>query len=258
VGDERPRILLTGAAGRIGTSLRDTLADHRLHLHDRDLSEVRLRDNEAAFEGDLADFDGVQKAAAGCNAVIHLAANPRVSAPWEDLRSPNFDGAYHVFEAARLAGARRLVFASTNHVTGMLDKQQRWPVTPDGDVAPDSLYGASKAFGEALGRYYAETSDLSVVCLRIGWVLERYLPDNAGWRRMWLSFRDLGQLVRKSLTADVNFGIYYGVSANTPMRYDLENVRRELGYEPVDDSAQIVAELAQQQADDAAVGGPAT
>jgi hypothetical protein len=75
---------------------------------------------------------------------------------------------------------------------------------------------------------------------------------------MWLSFRDLGQLVRKSLTADVNFGIYYGVSANTPMCYDLENVRRELGYEPVDDSAQIVAELAQQQADDAAVGGPAT
>ncbi|MEQ7126038.1 NAD(P)-dependent oxidoreductase [Actinopolymorpha sp. B11F2] len=244
MGDDAPRILLTGAAGRIGTSLRDTLSDYRLHLHDRDPSGVQARPNEMVFEGDIADFAGVQKAAAGCDAVIHLAADPRVSAPWDDLRSPNFDGAYHVFESARLAGARRLVFASTNHVTGMLDQQERWPLDPGGDIAPDSLYGASKAFGEALGRYYAETSDLSVVCLRIGWVLERYLPDNAGWRRMWLSFRDLGQLVRKSLTADVRFGIYYGVSANTPMRYDLENARRELGYEPVDDSARIVAELA--------------
>jgi nucleoside-diphosphate-sugar epimerase len=249
VGEEAPRILLTGAAGRIGTSLRDTLADHRLHLHDRDLSGIETRPNEVAFEGDIADFDGVQKAAAGCDAVIHLAGDPRVSAPWEDLRSPNIDGTYHVFEAARRAGARRLVFASTNHVTGMLDQQERWPVDPAGEIAPDSLYGASKAFGEALGRYYAETSDLSVICLRIGWVLERYLPDNAGWRRMWLSFRDLGQLVRKSLTADVRFGIYYGVSANTPMRYVLDNARRDLGYEPVDDSTEIVAALAQRSED---------
>jgi nucleoside-diphosphate-sugar epimerase len=257
VGDDARRVLLTGAAGRIGRSLRDTLSDHRLHLHDRDLSGLQLRANEVAFEGDIADFDSVQKAAAGCDAVIHLAANPRVSAPWEDLRSPNFDGTYNAFEAARQAGARRFVFASTNHVTGMLDNQQRWPIAPDGEIAPDSLYGASKAFGEALGRYYAETSDLSVICLRIGWVLERYLPDNAGWRRMWLSFRDLGQLARKSLAADVTFGIYYGVSANTPMRYVLDNARRDLGYEPVDDSARIVADLA-QSSEDAATGGHAT
>jgi NAD+ dependent glucose-6-phosphate dehydrogenase len=239
VTDDAQRILLTGAAGRIGTSLRDSLSDHRLHLLDQDLSGVQVRTNETAFESDIGDFDGVQKAVAGCEAVVHLAADPRVSAPWEDLRTPNFDGAYHVFEAAHQAGVRRIVFASTNHVTGMLDRQQQWPVDPKGDIAPDSLYGVSKAFGEALGRYYAETTDLSVVCLRIGWVLERQLPDNADWRRMWLSFRDLGQLVRKSLAADVEFGIYYGVSANTPMRYTLDNARRELGYEPVDDSATV-------------------
>jgi nucleoside-diphosphate-sugar epimerase len=242
MSDDVRRILVTGAAGRIGTSLRESLSDHRLHLHDRDLSGVQVRDNEVAFEGDIADFEGVEKAAAGCDAVIHLAADPRVSASWEDLRSPNIDGTYNVFEAARQAGARRLVFASTNHVTGMLDQQQRWPIDPAGDIAPDSLYGASKAFGEALGRYYAETSELSVVCLRIGWVLERHLPDNADWRRMWLSFDDLGQLVRRSLVADVRFGIYYGVSANTPMLYALDNARRDLGYEPVDDSADIAAQ----------------
>ncbi len=258
MGDDVPRILLTGAAGTIGTSLRGSLSDYQLHLHDRDLSGVVVSENEVAFEGDIADFDGVRKAAAGCTAVIHLAADPRVSAPWDDLRSPNFDGAYHVFEAARQAGAQRLIFASTNHVTGMLDRHQRWPIEPAGDVAPDSLYGASKAFGEALGRYYAETSDLSVVCLRIGWVLQRHLPDNPDWQRMWLSFRDLGQLVRKSLTAEVRFGIYYGVSANTPMRYDLANARRDLGYEPVDDSAVIVAAPADGPGGDSARSRSAT
>ena len=241
MSDDTPRILLTGAAGRIGTILRDALADHRLHLHDRDVSGIDARANEATFEGDIADFAGVQKAVAGCSAVVHLAADPRVSAPWDDLRTPNIDGAYNVFEAARLAGARRIVFASSNHATGILDRQQRWPIDPYGDIAPDSLYGVSKAFGEALGRYYAETAGMSVVCLRIGWVFDRLLPDNPDWRRMWLSSGDLGQLVRKSLSADVTFGIYYGVSANTPMQYALDNARDDLGYEPVDDSARIRA-----------------
>lgn len=231
------RVLVTGAAGRIGQSLRDSLSDYPLRLHDRDLSGVAARPNEELIEGDLGDFDLIAKAVDGCDSVVHLAADPRVSAPWDELRTPNVDGTYHVFESCRRSGVRRVVFASSNHATGMLDQHQRWPISPAGEVAPDSLYGVTKAFGEALGRYYAEISELSVVCLRIGWVNHVQRPENPDWVRMWLSFRDLGQLVRKSIRSDVKFGIYYGVSANTPMRYDLDNARRDLGYEPVDDAA---------------------
>lgn len=237
---ERPCVLVTGAAGLIGSHLREALSEYQVRLLDRDVSGIEPAANEECVEADLGDFDAIQKATSGCDSVVHLAAAPRVQEPWSTLRIPNFDGVYHVYEAARLSGVRRVVFASTNHVTGMLDYHQRWPIGPHDDVAPDSLYGASKAFGEALGRYYTETSDLSVLCLRIGWINTEQRPDDPNWRRMWLSFRDMRQLFVKCLTApDVQFGVYYGVSANTPMRYDLENARVELGYEPVDDSATV-------------------
>ena len=242
------RVLLTGGAGLIGTQLRAGLTDYQVRISDRDLSSVEPRAGEETALAELGDFDAVRKAVDGCDYVVHLAADPRVHAPWNDLRVPNFDGVYNVFEAAKQAGVRRIVFASTNHVTGMHDINRRWPTTPDGDVAPDSLYGASKAFGEALGRYYSETSDLSVLCLRIGWVNHHQRPQDPDWLRMWLSFDDLRQLVRKSIEADagLKFGIYYGVSNNTPMRYDLDNARRDLGYEPVDDSADVARAASSQ------------
>lgn len=242
MSDTSQRVLVTGAAGTIGTSLRETLADCHLHLHDRDVSGIEPSANETTFEGDVSDLDSVRRAVTDCDSVVHLAADPRVPATWEDLRAPNIEGTYNIFEAASQAGVRRIVFASSNHATGMLDQQRQWPIDPHGPVAPDSLYGVSKAFGEAIGRYYAENSELTVACLRIGWVIRKHRPDNPDWRRMWLSFGDLGQLVRKALGADINFGIYYGVSANVPMRYDLDNARRDLGYEPVDNSADVVAE----------------
>lgn len=233
-----PRLLLTGGAGRIATKLRSDLTDHRLRLLDRDLSTVELADNEEAHPADITDFTSVRDAVDGCDAVIHLAADPRVTAPWVDLRGPNFDGTYNVFEAACQAGVRRVIFASSNHATGMLDQRGAWPIRPD-QLAPDSLYGVSKVFGEALGRYYADNSEMSVICLRIGWIADRLLPDNPDWRRMWLSDADLFQLVRACLSADVKFGIYYGVSANTPLRYDMEAARRDLGYAPVDDASTL-------------------
>lgn len=235
------RVLVTGAAGLVGTQLREALADRPVRLHDRDLSGVTPKPNEELVEADLGDYDGMRRAVEGCDSVVHLAADPSTRATWEDLRVPNVDGTYHVFEAAREAGCRRVVFASSNHATGILDEQRRWPIDPYGEVAPDSLYGVTKAFGEALGRYYAEKTDLTVVCLRIGWANHRQHPDNADWRRMWISFEDLGQLIRRSLdTSDINFAIYYGVSDNTPMRYDLTNAREELGFCPDDDSADVV------------------
>jgi nucleoside-diphosphate-sugar epimerase len=235
--DESPRVLITGGAGRIATKLRTNLTDYRLRLLDRNLGNG-LRDNEDACAGDITDFAVVLDAVRGCDAVIHLAANPQVSASWEDLRDPNVEGTYNVFEAACRAGVRQVIFASSNHATGMLDKRQEWPIGP-GHLAPDSLYGVSKVFGEALGRYYADNSEMSVICLRIGWIADRLLPDNPDWRRMWLSDADLFQLIRVCLSSDIKFGIYYGVSKNTPLRYDMEAARRDLGYVPVDDASAL-------------------
>ncbi len=241
--ERAPLVLITGAAGRIGSTLRSALSQYRLRLTDRDLSDCEPKPNEEILEADLADFAAMRQAVEGCDAVVHLGGNPAVPATWWDLKGPNVDGVYNVFEASRQAGVRRLVFASTNHVTGMLDERGEWPVGAQGPVAPDSLYGVTKAFGEAMGRYYAENSALSVICLRIGWFTgEHQLLDNEGWLRMWLSIPDLGRLINASLTADVRFGIYYGVSANTPMRYDMEKARTELGYEPQDDSAKLLAD----------------
>jgi nucleoside-diphosphate-sugar epimerase len=241
MSETKPLVLLTGAAGVVGTALRSALSGYRVRLHDRDLSGCELRANEEPFEGDLADYPTMRRAADGCDAVVHLAGERRVRASWAELRTPNVEGVYNIFEAARQASVRRVVFASSNHVTGMHDRRRDWPIGPGDELAPDSLYGVTKAFGEALGRYYADTSDLSVICLRIGWVTTAPLPENAEWRRMWLSDADLGDLVRRSLVADVRFGIYYGVSANTPLRYDMASARRDLGYEPKDDATRAVS-----------------
>lgn len=232
-------VLLTGAAGIVGTALRPALSDYRVRLHDRNDAYGELQGHEEAWCGDLSDFDAVRQAVDGCAAVVHLAGNRHGRAAWSELKSPNIDGAYNVFEACREARVRRVIFASSNHVTGMHDRRGAWPISSRSELAPDSLYAVSKIFGEALGRYYAGAADLSVVCLRIGWVTNEPRLDNANWRRMWLSAADLGQVVRKSLATNVHFGVYYAVSANTPLRYDLDEPRQDLGYHPADDSSRL-------------------
>ena len=148
---------------------------------------------------------------------------------------------YCTYEACRNAGVKRVVFASTNHVTGLYEEEGMY-TTPEMPVRPDSLYGASKAFGESLGRYYVDRYGLEVVCLRIG----SFQPDSAVVERKsdrilstWLSHRDCVQLVQRSIEADVRFGIYYGISGNTRAYWDLQNARRELGYAPQDNSEHI-------------------
>ena len=250
-------VLVTGAEGVIGSVVRARLAD-RFDL-------TSLTRAPAAFPShvaDIADIGAIRPAFEGVAAVVHLAATPHVSAPWQEVLHSNIVGTRNVFEAAREAGVERVVFASSNHVVGMAEIDGAPAIyAPDdarviderADVRPDSDYGVSKAFGEAHGRMYADRFGMRVICLRIGSVLADDDPAGptplagAGWmpwltdedrrariRATWLSHRDCAELIRCSLEADVRFAIAYGVSDNARRFWSLEAARDLLGFVPVD------------------------
>lgn len=230
----RRKVLITGAGGRIGSSLARSLGDRydlRLHYYPALPDPPPATDHLVA---DIRRFDEIRPAMDGVDAVVHLAGEPRTRASWEDVHGANIVGCYNTFEAARQAGVRRVVFASTNHVMGMYDRDRAWPVHPPQPVRPDSLYGVSKAFGEALARHYHDAFGMSFVCYRIGWFLER--PDNETARFMWLSPRDCAQLVWRAIESEVGFGIYYAISGNSGRHWDLSETVEALGYRPQDDA----------------------
>jgi uronate dehydrogenase len=231
--DRTGPILLTGSAGRIGTTLRRELGE-RFHFRGVDVKPTPGAPD--ALVADLADWDATRRAVEGCWGVVHLAAKPSDGTYYAEIRPRNIDATYNVFEAARQAGVKKIVFASTNHVTGMIEKEGG-VADPTSPIRPDSLYGVSKAFGEALGRYLSDNFAISVICLRIGsFSRGDRLPDTMrprGMRRT-ISPRDLGQLVRLSLETDLPFGIFYGVSGWQGAPWDTSNARELLGYEPQD------------------------
>src|SRR3954447_8574336 len=209
---EPRRVLITGASGTIGSVLRPALREGVEELRLSDLSEPQdLVAPETYVAADLNDFGAVQRAVEGVDAVVHLGAVPN-EAPFEVIAGPNLHGVYHVFEACRRAKVRRIVYASSNHASGMyapgvpLDGSQR--------PRPDGLYGASKAYGEALASMYVDRFGLSIVCLRIGsW---RPRPGEKRELSTWLRHPDGVRLVEAALTADeIGFAIVYGASANT-------------------------------------------
>ncbi|MBV9577044.1 MAG: NAD(P)-dependent oxidoreductase, partial [Chloroflexi bacterium] len=158
-------LTMTGGAGRIGTALTPLLRDrYRVRLADRrqPSADVECDDRVVADITNLAD---AERAVAGASAVLHLAGNPSTAATWSEVRPTNIDGTFNVFEAARRHGVGKVVFASTNHVMGFYALEQKFPVDTRSPIRPDSLYGVSKAFGEALARYYSDTFGMSMICL---------------------------------------------------------------------------------------------
>lgn len=223
------RVLITGAAGAIGTVLRAPLRAGLAELRLSDIEDVAdLAPGETFVRADLTDFDAVLRAVEGVDAVVHLGAVPNEFA-FDVIAGPNLHGAYHVLEACRRHGVRRLVYASSNHATGM------YPVGEplDGSVAPrpDGLYGASKVFGEALARMYVDRFGLSAVCLRIGSFKPQ--PEEERELSTWLSHADGVRLVQAALTADVDFAIVYGASANTRRWWPADTL---IGFVPQDDA----------------------
>ena len=232
------KILITGAAGDVGSHLRRELAG-RYALRLSDIRSVAdLAGGEEFVRGDCASLRDMLKVTRDVEAVVHLGGFS-VEGGWETILRANIVGTYQVFEAARRNGVRRVIFASSNHAVGFYDRDE----TIDHRVypRPDSRYGVSKVFGEALGSLYADKYGMEVVCMRIGNVNPR--PMDKRRLSIWLSPRDLAQLVSIAIDRPaVRFEIVYGVSANRRSWYDNANAER-LGYRPEDDSEPFAGEI---------------
>ena len=250
----KTRVLVTGAEGTIGTAIREFLAERY------DLRAVtRAAAPFPSHVADITDLDAILPAFAGVDVVVHLAASVDVSTPWEEILPNNLVGTYNVFEAAARSGVARVVYASSNHVIGMdeidyapglyeLDDPRVFDAAAE--LRPDSLYGVSKVFGEALARYYVERRGMTAVCLRIGTVradddstnlevpepLEGLTPEQRRHRirATWLSRRDSAELIASAIDAPVRWAVAYGISDNPRQFWSLEEARRLLGYEPQD------------------------
>jgi UDP-glucose 4-epimerase len=190
--------------------------------------------------GDLANLDQMKQLCAGVDTVLHLAANPSPSATWAEILPANIIGTYNTFTAAKAAGCRRVIYASSIHaVSGYPADVQ---VKTSDPVNPGDLYGVSKCFAEALGRYFAEKEDLSVIALRIGAFQPRataHDPENVGLLDAFVSRRDLNQLIERCIEAEhLQFAIFNGLSNNRFKRLDISDARELVGYEPEDDFAE--------------------
>ena len=241
------RFLITGINGLIGTVLRNALQQtHTIYGLD-----LEGEFSEQVLSADISDYQQtaqVVKQFRPLDAIIHLAGDPRVDASWESVLQANIIGTRNIFEAAREFQVPQVVYASSNHVTGayhgfeptLYKYTQPGPpmISTQDPIRPDSDYGLSKAFGEAVARYYFDRWGIKAICLRIGAVLKNDDPTTESQnRRIWLSHRDLVQLVEKSLASDVTFGIYYGISNNRDAFWDISNARADLGFAPEDDGA---------------------
>ena len=269
-------VLATGVYGRCGTALLD-------HLYDRPGDDWTLynrsdRPDDHRYGGydtvvgNVTDAAALQAAAEGQDAMVHMAAYPYTGGDWDDVNAPNIGGLYNALEAARREEVESFVFLSTNHVMGLYEDehapelyQPEYGLVLDetDPIRPDSLYGVSKAFGEALGRYYVESFEYpkQFYAIRVCSVRlpeydhpsgdaeagvddgefdrgsDAYEREVARMKATWQSRRDFAHQVECCLRDDdVEFGIFHGVSDNRRRWFSIENSRARLGYDPQDDA----------------------
>jgi nucleoside-diphosphate-sugar epimerase len=252
------RVLVTGAGGLIGRILIERLGGRY---------EILASSRRPSIPGgqvvDISNFEAVRSMVedAAPYALVHLAAAASVESPWPEVLSSNIVGTHNVFEAARIAGVKMVVFASSNHVIGGYELEGSPSLYRIGDeriydeqteLKPDSLYGVSKVFGEALGRYYSDRHGLRVVCLRIGSVLKDDNPAVAAragsgawlgltpdqlllrYQATWLSQRDCAELFACAIESQRPWVVAFGTSDNGRKIWDLTSAIELLGFHPVD------------------------
>jgi len=244
----KARVLVTGLSGLIGRALRKQI-EGRVELSALNRSAV---DGLPCHRADIVDLEAIAHAFEGVDTVVHLAADATSpNPPWSSILNNNVTGTYNVYEAARRAKVKRVVFTSSGAtvagvesdppyrdlVAGRYDGLTSWPmVTHLSPVKPAALYGVSKVWGEVLGRQYADIHGLSVICVRIGRVHAQDRPLSAREFSVWCSQRDIVRLLERCLDAPatLRYEIVFGNSRNKWGYRDLEHTREVLGWEPVD------------------------
>jgi nucleoside-diphosphate-sugar epimerase len=239
-----PRILITGSKGLIGRIVTKALVDS-FDMYGLDIVGEQT---ERHSRVDISNFEALHhafRAMGDVEYVIHLAADRKPDAQWESVLKNNIIGTRNVYEGGHNHGVKKIIFASSTYVTRGYrgipptshEEQHPGIIFTRDPIAPDSDYGVSKAFGEALARQHYERHGLESICLRIGAVSENDDPPvNEELMKIWLSHRDLIQLVKKSILSNVKFGIYFGISNNRARYYDISTAKKEIGYKPQDDA----------------------
>jgi lactate racemase len=246
---EKDKLVLTGSTGNVGSKLLEILSqNYKLFELDVNFNE-REPTSRRGFKCNIADSEQLKNIfdqLGNVKYIVHLAGDPSVNATWESALQNNIIGTHNIYEQARMHQVERIIFASSNHVTGGYEgippnlhkKESPQIITPGDPIQPNSDYGTSKVFGEAVARQYFEQYGIESICLRIGTVVPNDSPTyDERVRKTWLSKRDLEQLVLKALNAPVKFGIYYGVSNNEGKFWDITNAQEDLGYMPIDDAS---------------------
>ena len=231
------RLLLTGAAGALGRVLRPAMRAWAPALRVSDIADLDPPEgNEEAMACDLGEARAMAKLLDSVDGVVHMGGIS-TDKPWEPILNANIVGVYNLYEQARIAGTKRIVFASSNHAIGFYPRTQR--IDADDPIRPDSLYGVSKTFGESLSRYYFDRYGIQSVCLRIGSAFPE--PKDRRMLVTWLSYADLTELVRASLfTPRVDHTIVFGASANRDSWWD-NSKSSHLNWQPKDNTERFRA-----------------
>jgi len=234
----RERVLITGPGGRIGPHLLPLLREH-FALRLLDLKPLTRESDDEVVQADISGLEQLKRACDGVSAVVHLAAISDEADFMSRLLPVNIVGTYNVLEAARMAGVRKVLLASTGQTVLCYPKGE-W-VTPEMPPRPWTTYACTKLFGEALGRLYSDRHGMSIIVLRICYFRSYDDPllriPGHDVQREWISPRDLAQLITKCIRSEVKFGIFFGVSDNTGRFWDISNARELVGYEPEDNAA---------------------
>lgn len=241
------RLLITGAAGEIGSVIRPSLQDTAGRVRLLDKRPIADAAGAEVVTGDITDTALIDDAMLGVDCLFHLAGIPReTGGSPDDILQANIVGTHTVFAAARQHGVKRIIFASSNHVIGFYPAED--VIGPDVPPRPSGFYGASKAYGEALARLHADKFGMEVACLRIGAFRAR--PGNARELGAWISHGDMAALARACVLAPAfHFLVLYGVSANSRAKWGGDHAARaHIGFTPRDNAENWAAELADKVA----------